>query len=151
MARDGVLIIDKPAGLVSMRVVERVRQIALALQAAHAAGITHRDLKPANVFLVEQGGLSDFVKVLDFGLAKRTQASPEESDITGTGEFVGTPAYMSPEHLDAFNPLDPTEFVVTNAGDFTVSIFGTPQTMVMSGHVSSDEPEPDTPDQDTGT
>ena len=73
------------------------RQIADALEAAHARGVVHRDLKPGNVKLTPDGT----VKVLDFGIAKalgaRTTGAPLTTSATQTGAVLGTPAYMSPE------------------------------------------------------
>jgi eukaryotic-like serine/threonine-protein kinase len=72
-------------------------QICSALSAAHARGIVHRDLKPENVYLVEFLGDPDFVKLLDFGIAKLTEVNEEGRKLTRTGMLFGTPEYMSPE------------------------------------------------------
>ncbi|CAN5263446.1 hypothetical protein BH11MYX1_BH11MYX1_35010 [soil metagenome] len=73
-------------------------QICSALTAAHAKGIVHRDLKPENIYLVEFLGDPDFVKLLDFGIAKLTDAADEGGrKLTKTGMLFGTPEYMSPE------------------------------------------------------
>jgi serine/threonine protein kinase len=69
-------------------------QICRALEAAHAAGVIHRDLKPENIFLVARDGRADFVKVLDFGIARSGQDS---SRLTNPGIAMGTPEYMAPE------------------------------------------------------
>ncbi len=72
-------------------------QICAALSAAHALGIIHRDLKPENIYLVEFLGEPDFVKLLDFGIAKLTEVADGERKLTRTGMLFGTPEYMSPE------------------------------------------------------
>lgn len=74
-------------------------QICAGLQAAHDRGILHRDIKPENCFLTQRG-TGDFVKVLDFGLAKILGAPQGlEVSLTGTGRVIGTAEYMSPEHI----------------------------------------------------
>src|ERR1043165_1167532 len=72
-------------------------QICAALGAAHALGIIHRDLKPENIYLVDFLGEPDFVKLLDFGIAKLTEVPEGDRKLTRTGMLFGTPEYMSPE------------------------------------------------------
>jgi eukaryotic-like serine/threonine-protein kinase len=80
--------------LAPARAVHIAGQAARALAEAHERGIVHRDIKPENLFLTSMGGEHDFVKVIDFGIAK-VQSS--NSTMTETGWVLGTPAYMSPE------------------------------------------------------
>jgi non-specific serine/threonine protein kinase len=86
------------------KAVELGTQIAQGLAAAHERGIVHRDLKPGNVFVTKDG----VVKILDFGLARLTQAdagawdreaSPTETGLTGAGSILGTVGYMAPEQV----------------------------------------------------
>src|SRR5262249_15483203 len=77
------------------RAAELVRQLALALQEAHDAGVVHRDLKPGNVLLNRQGQ----PVITDFGLARRT-VRPDEGRVTEGGVATGTPAYMPPEQIN---------------------------------------------------
>lgn len=73
-------------------------QICSAMRHAHSHGIIHRDLKPTNVMLVNQDGDRDFVKIVDFGIAKiLPQAGEAVHQLTQTGEVFGSPWYMSPE------------------------------------------------------
>ncbi|HRC58396.1 MAG TPA: serine/threonine-protein kinase, partial [Kofleriaceae bacterium] len=72
-------------------------QICAALAAAHSHGIVHRDLKPENVYLIDFLGRPDFVKLLDFGIAKLAENDGGERKLTRTGMLFGTPEYMSPE------------------------------------------------------
>jgi CheY-like chemotaxis protein len=71
-------------------------QVLAALAAAHGARVVHRDLKPDNVFLTSMAGMTDVVKLLDFGVAKLTNA-PTDEKLTQTGTVMGTPSYMAPE------------------------------------------------------
>jgi len=88
------------------RTVNIVRQVAGALDAAHAQGVIHRDLKSENIMLVQHDG-DEWAKVLDFGIAKICQPhGAVESDITHANLVVGTPQYMSPEQCSQSGALD---------------------------------------------
>lgn len=91
--------VRKEGPMAPERAIPILVQVCGALQEAHAMGIVHRDLKPENIFLCKQGGLTDFPKVLDFGLAKVTerQMRPGSLILTQEGMVFGTPEFMSPE------------------------------------------------------
>ena len=76
-------------------------QVCGSLEEAHGRGVVHRDLKPDNIILTTRAGQTDFVKVLDFGIAKRSEAKDQaqEQKLTQQGMVLGTPPYMSPEQF----------------------------------------------------
>ncbi|MGB0679402.1 MAG: protein kinase domain-containing protein [Polyangiales bacterium] len=90
-----------------VRAIQIMVPICGALEEAHRAGIIHRDLKPENIVLTHQGGLRDFPKLLDFGLAKVSpqQMRPGSQILTQRGMVFGTPEFMSPEQAQG-EPLD---------------------------------------------
>jgi serine/threonine-protein kinase len=97
--------IQRDGAMEPARALAITAQVADALDASHARGIVHRDLKPENVFLVRRGGSRDFVKVLDFGLAKLTGADSAAGPAQG-GTIMGTPFYMAPEQCEGRSDLD---------------------------------------------
>src|SRR6267142_578392 len=85
-------------------------QIAKALRAAHEHGIIHRDMKPENVFLIQREARPDFVKVLDFGIAKSVNVDDGGPRLTQAGMIFGTPEYMSPEQAQGQTPDNRVDF-----------------------------------------
>jgi serine/threonine-protein kinase len=101
---DGKALADEieQGGALSFERVDNImKQICGSLNEAHDKGVVHRDLKPENVILTTRAGEKDFVKVLDFGIAKRSEASDaaKEQKLTQAGMVLGTPPYMSPEQF----------------------------------------------------
>lgn len=110
--------------------------LAEALGVIHAAGVIHRDLKPSNVLLSENGP-----RVIDFGIAKAV----EGIDLTGDGPLLGTPGYMSPEHL-AGRPLAPSSDVfslgtVLAHAATGIAPFGAGQSFAVANRVSTAPPD----------
>jgi serine/threonine-protein kinase len=105
--RDLARVADDEGPLPLARVVDILRQTLGALEEAHALGIVHRDLKPDNVVLEPLRSGLDFVKVVDFGLAKILEDAPSAHGgaLTRPGLVCGTPEYMSPEQGRG-DPLD---------------------------------------------
>jgi len=89
------------------RTLSIITQVGRAMTRAHDAGIVHRDLKPDNIFIVPEGD-DEVVKVLDFGIAKRTvsEADSGSASNTRTGALLGTPFYMSPEQARGNKRID---------------------------------------------
>ncbi len=83
------------------RTVHVMRQVCSGLAEAHRRGVIHRDLKPENIFLARDREFPDFVKILDFGIAKVLEGNPAARTLTGSGTVFGTPEYLSPEQAAA--------------------------------------------------
>jgi hypothetical protein len=124
-------------------------QVCDALAAAHDAGIVHRDLKPENVYLINLKGKKNFVKVVDFGIAKLTNVEGLSTAKTQTGMVMGTPAYMSPEQAAGRTQLVDTRSDIYSVGvimfqlatgrlPFPGSAFGE----VLIGHIQTPPPRP---------
>jgi len=98
--QDLAAVLEQHGALPSARVVDCGRRMAAALAHAHARGIVHRDLKPANAILGPDGPV-----LVDFGLARLSGF--DVSQLTRTGQILGTPAYMAPEQADASSEVGP--------------------------------------------
>ncbi len=100
-------VLSRDGPLPEKRVIRVMSQVLAALVDAHGAGVIHRDLKPENIMVEQRRGEPDFVKVLDFGIAKIQEMPGEEPSqaLTRAGFVCGTPEYMSPEQARGA-PLD---------------------------------------------
>jgi len=106
---DEIVEVDGPQP--EERVIHLLEQAAASLAEAHDAGLIHRDVKPGNILVVDRGGISDLVKVVDFGLVKDVGASardgaPSEPALTMANAITGTPLYMAPETVTAPETVD---------------------------------------------
>jgi len=95
-------IFHEQAPLEWKRVFKILTEMCSSLAEAHSQGIVHRDLKPENIYLESRPGNPEFVKILDFGIAKVMRGEtidPASPQLTATGQTLGTLEYMSPEQL----------------------------------------------------
>jgi eukaryotic-like serine/threonine-protein kinase len=100
-------ILLAPGGLERSRAIAIAKQVAEAMAVVHETGVVHRDLKPANIFVTHRAGQSDWVKLLDFGIAKlqKDGIGAAGQAQTVAGSILGTPEYMSPEQASG-KPVD---------------------------------------------
>jgi serine/threonine protein kinase/tetratricopeptide (TPR) repeat protein len=142
MSLDGLLRKEFPLPL--GRVAHLVCQALDAVEAAHHQNIIHRDLKPENVFLLQQQS-RDFVKVLDFGIAK--MLDHEDRSVTTPGLVPGTPEYMSPEQargekLDPRSDVYSMGVILYELLTATVPFRGSSAVATMMSHVQDPVPPP---------
>ena len=98
-------VIRQGGPLPLLRVIEIIKQVGGALEAAHAEGVIHRDLKSDNIMLLNANG-ADYAKVLDFGIAKIKEPIGDDPGLTSPDLVMGTPQYMSPEQCSQAGELD---------------------------------------------
>jgi hypothetical protein len=97
-------LVDVAGPIPPARAIYILQQVCGSLREAHERRLVHRDIKPQNIMLCDLGGAADFVKVLDFGLAKSSEA---EGNQTARSSLVGTPLYMAPERFRDSSGNDP--------------------------------------------
>ena len=98
-------IINREGPMSAVRAARIGRQVCASLGEAHTCGIVHRDVKPGNIILMDVAWEMDFIKVLDFGIAKFSDSSGDS--VTDTGLIVGTPYYMAPEQAKGDGDVGP--------------------------------------------
>jgi serine/threonine-protein kinase len=137
-------LIVKEGPLPPGRVVHILGQVCAALEEAHGSGLIHRDIKPANLILCARGGHHDFVKVVDFGLA-REMKSASSSALTSENAVWGTPHYMSPEAIRSAEVGAPSDVYALAATAYFLltarPVFDGSPVVVFSHHLET-APEP---------
>ncbi|MBY0547913.1 MAG: protein kinase [Candidatus Obscuribacterales bacterium] len=140
--RDLHMVLEKEGALTLARSIRICAQICSALGHAHKRGVIHRDLKPRNVMLMDAEDLIEFVKVVDFGIAKQLDERGESLEqVTLEGYVLGTPAYMSPEQwqgkaLDARADIYSMGCLLFKMLTGMTPIPGTDMLQMMNGHVT---------------
>lgn len=133
-----------------LRAIPIMRQTLHALSEAHELGVVHRDLKPDNIMLTHFRGVNDFVKVLDFGIAKVTEPrGGQQKKLTQAGVVYGTPEYLSPEQargrdIDHRADLYAMGIILYEMVTGVVPFTGDTALAILSGHVYQEPPDPST-------
>ena len=127
------------------RAVPILVQVCDALDQAHELGVVHRDLKPENIMLVKRGRQEDFVKILDFGIAKLQSTMSNRK--TATGVIIGTPDYMAPEQAGGENIDGRTDqyslgIIAYELATGRTPFAGLPITAMLVAHLSQDPRSP---------
>jgi hypothetical protein len=129
------------------RALHLVSQAARALAEAHGKGIVHRDVKPENLFVTQAGGEPDFIKVLDFGIAK-VKDGGDEAALTRAGAVLGSPRWLSPEGFAA-SVVGPGADVYALGAVLHLLLSGAPpfagSSFAALAHAHLNEPPPDLP------
>jgi serine/threonine protein kinase len=126
--RDLSDVVGSSGSLTPADACEVVRQAAVGLQYVHEKGLVHRDVKPSNLMLTAEGQ----VKILDLGLARFRAREPDEAEMTGSGDVVGTANYMAPEQVTGSHKVDAR-----------ADVYGLGCTLykLLSGHAPFDDPK----------
>lgn len=140
--------LHKQGSFDELRSINVMRQTLHALAEAHELGIIHRDLKPDNIMLTKFRGVDDFVKVLDFGIAKVTEPDGQDQrKLTQAGVVYGTPEYLSPEQargkdIDHRADLYAMGIILYEMMTGVVPFTGSTSLAILSGHVYQEPPDP---------
>lgn len=119
-------VLETEGRLDIVRSLHIFKQVCFALEHAHEKNVIHRDLKPSNIMLVDFSGQRDFVKIVDFGIAKLLgRAEGELEQLTRTGEVFGSPLFMSPEQCRG-KPLDPRTDIYSLGSVMYLTLSGRP-------------------------
>jgi hypothetical protein len=147
---DEIVEVDGPQP--EERVIHLLEQAAASLAEAHDARLIHRDIKPGNILVVDRGGISDLVKVVDFGLVKdvgfsaRGEATTEPA-LTMADAITGTPLYIAPETVTAPETVDArTDLYALGAVGYWLltgtHVFGGKSILEVCGHHLHSVPDP---------
>jgi serine/threonine protein kinase len=142
-------IIRKMGALTVKRAVHIITQAAEALEHAHSRGIVHRDIKPSNMIVTTLGGDPNFVKIVDFGIAKLQTPDEhgQQQQLTRAGDVFGSPIYMSPEQCSGL-PADARSDIYSLGCVFYEMLVGEPPLLganalqTMRKHVDQEPPKP---------